>query len=117
MADVPASVEERRAERRSRRAREEDILMGGSGMHLSIMLAAAALAAGCGDSSHSPLPELTNLGGPQLAHPKLVPIFFAGDDQAPQLTQFSQWIVTSNWLDQVGSEYGVGPGTMPGAVQ
>ena len=91
--------------------------MGGFGTTLSITLAAAALIVGCGDSSHSPLPEVASLGGPQLGHPKLVPIFFAGDDQTAQLTQFSQWIVTSNWLDQVGSEYGVGPGTMPGAVQ
>ena len=91
--------------------------MSGFGMRSLIALAAGALVVGCGDSSHSPLPEIASLGGPQLEHPKLVPIFFAGDDQAARLTQFSQWIVTSNWLDQVGSEYGVGPGTMPGAVQ
>jgi hypothetical protein len=51
-----------------------------------------------------------------MAHPQLVPIFFSDDPDVATLTSFSQWIVTSRWLDEVGAEYGVGSGAVLGVV-
>jgi len=45
-----------------------------------------------------------------------VPIFFADDTDDASLTAFSQWIVASDWLDEVGSEYGVGAGSVLAVV-
>jgi hypothetical protein len=92
--------------------------MGGSGLRRLRNIALCLAIAGCGgDDSNSPLPELSRLGGPVMAHPALVPIFFAGDPDASALTQFSQWIVHSQWLTAVGAEYGVGSGSVLGPVQ
>ncbi len=52
-----------------------------------------------------------------MAHPQLVPIFFNDDPEAITLTGFSRWIVTSDWLAEVGTEYGIGPGSVLGTVQ
>jgi hypothetical protein len=52
-----------------------------------------------------------------MAHPQLVPIFYNDDPDAGTLMSFSRWIVTSSWLAEVGTEYGVGPGSVLGTVQ
>jgi hypothetical protein len=83
------------------------------------MMAVLTLVAGAcgGDGDRGPrLPLLVDIGGPKLAHPALVPIFYANDVDAPELTQYSQWIVTSQWLDLVGREYGIGQGSVPAVV-
>jgi hypothetical protein len=91
--------------------------MGGFGLRRLQSIALCIAIAGCGGGSSSPLPELSHRGGPVMAHPALVPILFAGDPDADALTQFSQWIVGSRWLTAVGSEYGVGSGSVLGVVR
>ena len=91
--------------------------MGGYGMRVAVMLALLTVVASCGDNLEpSPLPLLLDHGGPHMSHPKLVPIFFADDAGADQMTRFSQWIVTSSWLEAVGAAYGVGSGSVLGVV-
>jgi hypothetical protein len=50
-------------------------------------------------------------GGPVLAAPQLVTLTFGDDPDADEMQAFARWIVTSDWLREIGSEYGVGPGT------
>lgn len=89
--------------------------MGGFGPR-SLALLACVFAA-CGDSPRPPLPQIDDRGGPVMAHPALVPIFFAGDPDVDALTAFSQWIATSQWLAAVGAEYRVGSGSVLGVVR
>ena len=91
--------------------------MGGHGMRRWLPLVVCAATAHCGGGTDSPLPEVAFRGGAVMAHPALVPIFFAGDPDVEALTQFSHWIVASKWLGSVGSEYGVGVGSVLGTVQ
>ena len=75
---------------------------------------------GCEGAADTPvprLPQLIDVGGPKLAHPQLVPIFYADYSDIDSVTQFSEWIVTSSWLDAVGAEYGVGAGSVLGVVR
>ncbi|HEX8108421.1 MAG TPA: hypothetical protein VF516_11870 [Kofleriaceae bacterium] len=76
------------------------------------------LIASCGGSSSGPslLPDVTDGGGPVMAHVQLVPIFYANDTDADALTRFSQWIVSSQWLKTVGADYGVDTGSVLGVV-
>jgi hypothetical protein len=78
-----------------------------------------SLCAACGNSEpdRPPLPQVTTFGGPIMAHPQLVSIFYNDDPDASTLAGFSRWIVTSDWLAEVGTEYGVGPGSVLGTVQ
>jgi hypothetical protein len=46
-----------------------------------------------------------------------VTINFAGETRHTDFEQYSQWLVGSNWLTTVGSEYGIGAGTVGGTVQ
>ena len=88
-------------------------------MRVGSIVACLSLFVACGGSDHSPppLPQITTFGGPIMAHPQLVPIFFPGDPDISTLTSFSQWIVTSNWFGEVGAEYGIGAGSVLGTVQ
>jgi len=90
--------------------------MGGFGPRWLAMFGCAV--AGCGDPApRSPLPQLADRGGPVMAHPALVPIFFADDPDSAELTAFDHWIVGSAWLAAVGAEYGVRSGSVLGAIQ
>jgi hypothetical protein len=78
------------------------------------------LIASCGGGSGSApslLPDVTDHGGPVMAHPQIVPIFYANDGDTATLTRFNQWIVTSQWLQTVGADYGVGTGSVLKVVQ
>jgi hypothetical protein len=87
----------------------------------SLALLASLLLVSChGDAPNGQtplLPAVADVGGPKLAHLRLVPIFFSDDGDADTLTAFSQWIVGSHWLDEVGGEYGVGSGSVLGVVR
>lgn len=53
-------------------------------------------------------PQVTNLGGPVLATPKITPVFFPGFDYATQLADFASKIGASAYWAAL-NEYGVGP--------
>jgi hypothetical protein len=55
-------------------------------------------------------------GGPVIAHPALVPITFQDDPNRATLEAHAQWLASSSWLTQVGSEYGIGLGSILGTV-
>lgn len=79
------------------------------------------LLAGCSDDEpdQTPprLPTVFDLGGPRMAHPQLVSIFYSDDPDVAALTAYSEWLVTSSWLEQVGAEYGIGAGSILRVVQ
>ena len=90
------------------------------------MLLLLALAA-CGDNlpppdvgppTHPSAPQMGSNGGPILAAPEIVPIFFTGDsDMQAQLEAFLRAIPGSDYWKAVGSEYGVGdPTVLPSIV-
>jgi hypothetical protein len=87
-------------------------------MRTLAMLASVVLAVGCntGPERATPLPMVSDLGGPHMAHPQLVQIFFSDDPDVDTLTSFGQWVVTSDWLTAVGAEYGVGHGSVLGVI-
>lgn len=67
---------------------------------------------------HTPFPLVTAHGGPVLANIELVPLYFGADDPLhADLEGFNSWIVTSNFWQQIGAEYGVYPGTRLPALQ
>ena len=67
----------------------------------------------------APPPQVVDAGGPVLASPKLVPVFFAGDDvtfTAP-LADFVSKIGATPYFATAVGEYGVGPATALAPVQ
>src|SRR5438552_18619703 len=58
------------------------------------------LAAGCGGDDEPPrLPSFSDLGGPRMAHPQLVLVFYGDDPDVDAMTAYSEWLVASSWLD------------------
>jgi hypothetical protein len=66
---------------------------------------------------HARFPQVPNMGGPRLVSPAPVTVTFQGDARNAEFEAYAQWIVGSTWLATVGGEYGVGAGTVGGAVQ
>jgi hypothetical protein len=62
------------------------------------------------EAKHS-LPNITDNGGPVLAHPDLVTITYSTDTNASFEHALGAFMVQSAWLQTVGQEYGVGAGT------
>jgi hypothetical protein len=64
-------------------------------------------------------PQVVDLGGPVLKKPRLVPIFFAGDDATfqGQLEDFIAGIGSTAYWEAAVGEYGVGPATALPPVQ
>lgn len=95
--------------------------MAGPGSRWLSTLVSCALLASCGGggggSSQPLLPEITDHGGPVMAHVQLVPIFYSDDPDIATLTSFSQWVVGSQWLKDVGADYGVSTGSVLQIVQ
>ncbi len=62
---------------------------------------------------HAAPPQVIYYGGPVLAAPKLVPVFFSNDDATTvqQLTDFVNKIGGTQYWTAATSEYGVGPAT------
>jgi hypothetical protein len=83
------------------------------------VLSAALGAASCAQQAGSTPPIAPHTGLPQLAghsdniisNMQLVTISYSGNPYAATINQFGDFIVTSDWLAQVGTEYGVMPGT------
>jgi hypothetical protein len=68
--------------------------------------------AACGDNLLIPdadrAPRVVSGGGPVLASPEVVPIFFANDPLQPAIEQFLGELTTSDYWHTATSEYGVG---------
>ncbi len=82
---------------------------------------AASGGGGAGEGGAAPpappaMPEVVSLGGPVIASPKVVPIFFAGDPLQPQLEQFLAQLATSSYWSATTAEYGVGALTIAPAI-
>src|SRR3569623_3278330 len=76
----------------------------------TVLVASLALAA-CGDhfEGEAPAaPQVLSAGGPVLAKPEIVPIFFAGDDLQPQIESFLPALPQSPYWTATTSEYGIG---------
>ncbi|HUJ27979.1 MAG TPA: hypothetical protein VLW85_18285, partial [Myxococcales bacterium] len=82
-------------------------------------LLSLSLLVACGGNSppaSAPLPTVVDMGGPKLTHPQLVSITYSDDGDAAALADFARWIVGSQWLAQVGADYGIGAGTVLATV-
>lgn len=82
-----------------------------------LVIAGLGMAVASCDGAGPPSRPVEPHGGTVLAHPRLVPIFFADDPDIAVLTRFSRWIVNSRWLAAVGAEYGVGGGSVLAVLQ
>jgi hypothetical protein len=65
--------------------------------------------------AHFPFPQVPyHAGARTLPTPKLVSVMFPAYTFESEAVAFQQWIVTSDWLAQVGAEYGIGKGSFAG---
>jgi hypothetical protein len=77
--------------------------------------------AGFDVAAHAPLPQLADLGGPVVATPRVLPIFYAGDPDTTALNGFLARLTTGTYWHAATAEYGVGalslrpPVTLPSA--
>ena len=72
---------------------------------------ARASDAGAGDSATSDVPafpQLVSSGGPTLAHPKVVPIFYPGYTWTTQVTDWLTKVGATAYWSAATAEYGVG---------
>lgn len=60
---------------------------------------------------HPAFPTLQGTTDAVIPHPKLVTITFPGDPNGPKVEAFDEALVTSDWVKNVGADYGVGDGT------
>ncbi len=61
------------------------------------------------EAPHGNVPQVVSLGGPVLANPVVVPIFFANDDTTQaQIEQMLNALHGSSYWHDIGAEYGVG---------
>jgi hypothetical protein len=88
----------------------------------SLLAMTPALLAACGGDGgykpapHPALPQVVTLGGPVLAHPKVLPILFAGDQGAADVQGFLNELAGTSTWSEATAEYGVGPLTVLPAV-
>src|SRR5258706_4254960 len=69
----------------------------------------AAVDAGFAPATHPAAPQVTSLGGPVMTAPKIVPIFFSGDDaMKQQMEGFFAALPSSDFWHATTSEFGVG---------
>lgn len=65
--------------------------------------------AALGPFTRPPFPQLVSGGGPTLANPKVVPIFFPGYTWTTQVTDWLSKLGATPYWSAATSEYGVGP--------
>ena len=61
-------------------------------------------------------PQVQDQGGPVLASPRVVPIFFANDSEQSKVEDFLKQLAASTYWTATTSEYGVGPLTIGSSV-
>ena len=69
------------------------------------------------EAPHQPAPQVTSEGGDVMTAPKIVPIFFAGDDAVQAQTEgFLTALAGSSYWATISGEYGVGDLTIEASV-
>lgn len=69
------------------------------------------------EAPHGNVPQVVSLGGPVLATPKIVPIFFTGDTtMQAQVEQFLAALAGSSYWHDTTGEYGVGDVTIGATI-
>ena len=66
---------------------------------------------------HEPFPEIPDQGGTRLVHPHIVVITYADDTSRSDDEDYAAWMVHSDWLTNVGREYGVTAGDIVANVR
>ncbi len=82
-----------------------------------IPMADVTLPPGFTVGPHPPLNVVTTQGGITLDHMQLVVVTYADDTRRATAEALGRWIVGSDWLTDVGAEYGIGTGSFLGAVE
>ncbi len=83
----------------------------------AILVDAVPDAPGFAEAPHGNVPQVVSLGGPVLATPKIVPIFFTGDaTMQAQIEQFLGVLAGSTYWHDTTSEYGVGDLTIGSTI-
>ena len=67
-------------------------------------------------AAHAAAPIVETYGGPVLASPKVVPVFFANDADQPMIEQFLTQLATSSYWRATTGEYGVGALTVAPSI-
>ena len=65
------------------------------------------------EGPHALWPQVTYNGGPIISSPEIVNITYDGFPYQSQVDAWAEWVSTSEWLSQVGEEYGVGVTQVP----
>jgi hypothetical protein len=65
-------------------------------------------------AAHPPFPVMKNLGGPTLSNVDLFTLSYPGYPYETDVKSFADWVASSDWLDTVGKDYGVGKGKHTG---
>jgi hypothetical protein len=65
---------------------------------------------------HPSMPQVTSLGGPTLAKPVIVPVFFPGFAFRTEMLDFAKKLGPSAYWKAISSEYGVGAVTVVDAI-
>jgi hypothetical protein len=68
-------------------------------------------------AEHEPFPTIPDLGGPRIANPQVVVITYADDPLRDEDERYVQWMVSSDWVPTVGTEYGVTGASLLGTVR
>lgn len=63
-------------------------------------------------AAHPAMPQVADLGGPTLAKPKVIPIYFANYDYETQIQDYLGKLAPSSFWKANVTEYGVGPLTV-----
>ena len=62
------------------------------------------------EAPHAAAPQVVSLGGPVIASPTVLPIFFANDATVQgEIETFGSWLAISTYWTIISREYGIGP--------
>ncbi len=68
-------------------------------------------------AEHEPFPTIPNRGGRHMTHPQLVVVTYSDDPLRADDVRYSTAMMSSNWMNTVGREYGVTGGSLLGTVE
>jgi hypothetical protein len=69
-------------------------------------------------AGHYPMPQFTNMGGPVVASPKLIPVTFVGNTRRDAIRTFmTQFVADTDWWTAISSGWGVGTPSLGTAIE